>query len=328
VIVDQTAGRRMFGRLPLFDPSAGVTVLEPTGHDAGYWVGAPGVIYDDQEDCFYLYYRVREPRPVRGKECRIAASKDGEHFEDIWEATQSELGTSSMERGCLFKSPDGEWRLYISYVDPDDKRWRIDLLESEVASGFDVSRRAKVLTAEDIDAEGVKDPWVCMVGHLYYMLASYAPKPDVTSADETRMHGTGDVYATGLTKSSTGLALSEDGIHWSWQGEVFAPSEEGWDSWAARLGCLVYVPPVFIGFYDGAADVSENYEERCGLAVTTDLRSFRRVTVSGPALTSPHVSGCVRYVDGVYARGAYWFYYEFARPDGSHELRMSKVVVP
>ncbi|MGI6208217.1 MAG: hypothetical protein ACOYEW_08375 [Anaerolineae bacterium] len=320
------AGRRMFGYLPLFDPAKGQTVLEPTGVGKGYWVGAPSIIYDDTAERFYLYYRVREPRPVRGKECHIVSSSDGVHFEPVWTATQQDLGTTSMERSCLFRTPEGRWRLYLSYVG-EDGQWRIDYMEADRPEDFDVRTRQSVFTAADVDAEGVKDPWVAKIGPLYYMLVSYAPRPKrLTEEQEGTLHATGDVYNTGLTKSSSGLAVSEDGIHWQWMGEIFAPSDTGWDSWCARLGSIVYVPPVYLGFYDGAAGVEENYEERCGLAVSTDLWHFQRVSFSGPALTSPYASGCVRYVDGVFARGAYWFYYEFARPDGSHELRLSKVV--
>jgi hypothetical protein len=322
----EALGGRAFGRLPKFDPTLGQTVVEPTGQGSGYWVGAPSVYYDSDERLFYLYHRVREPRPVRGKECHIAASSDGLHFDTIWTATQEQIGTSSMERSCLTRSEDGLWRLYLSYVHPGDSRWRIDLVEADRVEALDVTQRRAVLTADDTASEGVKDPWVATVGPLHYMLASFATKPEsVPAAQRGRLHSTGDVYNTGVSKSSTGLAISEDGLTWHWQGEVFAPSADGWDCWASRLGCLVYVPPVWVGFYDGAAGVAENYEERCGMAVTTDLRHFYRASLSGPAITSPHGSGCVRYVDGVHARGGYWFYYEYTRPDGSHELRLSRV---
>lgn len=316
-------GRRVFGGLKLFDPAEGTTVYEPTGSGKGYWVGAPGAIYDDETERFYLYHRVREPRPVRGKECHISVSEDGVSFRSVWVATQAELETTSMERASLFRTPEGKWRLYLSYVGPDGK-WRIDLVEAARPEEFDVSTRRPVLTAADVDSEGVKDPWVAMVGPLYYMVVSYAPRPKrVSEQGAQSMHATGDVYNTGLTKSSSGLALSEDGVNWRWQGELYAPAALGWDSWCSRLGSIIYVPPVYWGFYDGAADLSENYEERCGLCVSTDLRHFQRVTTSGPALASPY--GCVRYVEAIHARGAYWFYYEYTREDGSHELRVSRV---
>ncbi len=137
------------------------------------------------------------------------------------------------------------------YVGPTAK-WRIDLVEADRPEAFDVRSRSPVLTAADVDSEGVKDPWVAMVGPLYYMVVSYAPRPNrLTEQDAKSLHATGDVYNTGLTKSSSGLALSEDGVHWRWQGELYAPADQGWDSWCSRLGSIVYVPPVYWGFYDG-----------------------------------------------------------------------------
>jgi hypothetical protein len=139
------------------------------------------------------------------------------------------------------------------------------------------------------------------------------------------MHATSDVYNTGITKSSSGLAASSDGINFEWLGDVFAPREAGWDSYASRLGSLLYQPPLFIGFYDGSADVSENYEERTGMATSFDLRTWARVTESGPILTSPHASGSLRYLEPVDLGDGVFYYSEYARPDGSHELRLSQV---
>ena len=40
---------------------------------------------------------------------------------------------------------------------------------------------------------------------------------------------------------------------------------------------------------------------------------------------SPHASGSLRYIDAVRLREDIYCYYEYARPDGSRELRMNKV---
>jgi hypothetical protein len=118
MIAIASVGRRAFGWLPLFDPREGRTVIEPTGAGSGYWAGAPSVCYDESAGRFYLYYRLREPRPVRGKECRIATSEDGVSFRTIWSATQHDIGTTSMERSCICQTEAGLWRLYLSYVHP------------------------------------------------------------------------------------------------------------------------------------------------------------------------------------------------------------------
>ncbi len=76
----QSQGKRHLGLPPLFNPQEGVTILEPPCNGSGYWVGAPSVIFDEEVSRFYLYYRVRKPRPVRGGDCYIAESKDGIKF--------------------------------------------------------------------------------------------------------------------------------------------------------------------------------------------------------------------------------------------------------
>jgi hypothetical protein len=321
--------RHYFGLPPLFVPQAGERVIAPPGEGPGYWAGAPSVLFDREDGYFYLYYRLRVPRELgRGIECRIARSRDGSAFETIWSARKQEFPTDSMERAALFKSPQGRWRLYLSYVDPADNRWRIDVTEAADPAGFDVRSRQPVLTADDAQCEGVKDPYVILVGGQYRMYVSYATRPaQAYTAQE--LHGTADIFNTGKTTSNTGLALSEDGLHFRWVGDVFAPraGRPVWDAYAARITSLLYVPPVFLAFYDGSASVAENYEEKLGLAVSLDLTRFERVTESGPLLRSPHGSGSIRYVDVINVDGTLHYYYEYALPDASHELRHSRVLL-
>lgn len=312
--------------VPLFDPKEGTTILTPDGEGSGYWKGACSAIYDDESGKFYLYYRIRSPRPRRGGECRIAESVDGINFTDIWSAKKEDFDTTSIERSALVKCLDGKWRLYISYVDPTDSRWRTDMMEADDPKSFKPETRKKILTATDIDGEGVKDPYVIIVGGLYYMILSYATKPIVKDDSKVEeMHDTADVYNTGVCKSSTGLAVSHDGVNFTWLGDVFAPTESGWDSYAARIGTVVYTPPVFTAFYDGSADVSENYEERTGIAISYDLQDYHRLTPDGPVLVSPYASGSLRYIDVVPFEDELFYYYEMVRPDGSHELRLNRV---
>src|SRR5690625_909406 len=95
---------------PLFHPEQGETILEPTGTSTGFWVGAPTIMFDDKDDTFYLYYRVRQPRghgeDERGFEVRIASSKDGVNFQDEWTLHKKELHSSSIERSALVKVSD------------------------------------------------------------------------------------------------------------------------------------------------------------------------------------------------------------------------------
>jgi hypothetical protein len=246
-------------------------------------------------------------------------------FRDVWSATKQQLETESMERGALWRTRDGTWRLYLGLVDPEDRRWRIDMMEAKSPSGFDPSRRVTVLTAADIGAEGVKDPYLMAVGGRCAMIVSYAPSPGaIDGSTAAAMHSSGDVYNTGITRSHTGLAVSEDGKDFDWRGDILSPGD-GWDAYAARIGTVLATDRDYLGLYDGSRDVGENYEERTGLAVSEDLVNWSRLTLDGPALVSPHASGSLRYVDALRLGDELLYYYEYARPDGSHELRMNRV---
>ena len=318
-----------FKELPsvrLFDPEQGQTIVAPPAESEGNWVGACNTVYDSEADQFYLYHRVRQPRPVRGGKCVISSSNDGIRFSRIWELTKEALNSTSIEKSALVKSANGHWRLYLSYVDPEDQRWRTDVLEAAHPSQFDIATRRNVFTAADLGVEGVKDPFCFTDKGKTYLLLSYAPgKTDATNEEKSEMHATSDIYNTGLTKSSSGLAVSEDGLEFEWLGDVFSPSESGWDCHAARLGSILVRPPVFIGFYDGRPTHLENYEEKTGIAVSTDLRRWHRISVDAPAIVSPHGTGSLRYIDPIELPGETRFYYEYARADGAHELRLNIV---
>ena len=103
------------------------------------------------------------------------------------------------------------------------------------------------------------------------------------------------------------------------------PATPGWDSYCSRISSLVRVGQQWLAFYDGSADVSQNYEEQCGLALSADLRNFTRLTVAGPVVQSGGGSRSVRYVDVVPVGEDLYFYYECARADGAHDLRLSIV---
>lgn len=316
--------KKWVGISPLFDPEAGTTILGPPGRGPGYWTGAPGVIYDDDKGRFYLYYRRRRPRgviPDRGYECAISESSDGVKFRDIWKASKDLFGSISVERAALVKTLDGRYRLYIGYVAPEDNKWKIDMVEADSPEKFDPKTKKLVLAPEDCEVEGVKDPYILIVSGKYYMLVSYATSPKKPISG---IHDTADVFNTGKTSSNTGLALSSDGIDFTWMGDVLSPGT-GWNAYAARATCVLYMPPVFNVFYDGGASVGENYEEKTGLAITFDLINYYHVTDKAPILVSPHASGSLRYMDAVRLGDYIYFYYEYARSDGSHELRMNRV---
>jgi hypothetical protein len=151
----------------------------------------------------------------------------------------------------------------------------------------------------------------------------------VDAERQTELHATADVYNTGLLTAPTGWATSPDGRRWQWRGLLLSTGTAGgWDGYQTRLNCLLYRAPGWAGFYDGSASHLGNYEERTGLAVSLDLRHWERLSPEGPALMSPHASGSLRYVDVLAHGGTLRYYYEYARADGSHELRCNVVDDP
>jgi hypothetical protein len=107
----------------------------------------------------------------------------------------------------------------------------------------------------------------------------------------------------------------------TWEGEALAVGAD-WDRYQARLGSVAAVEGGWIGTYDGSASHEENYEERCGLATSSDLREWASISPGGPWLTGPGASGSVRYVDLQQVDGDWWCWAEVTRPDGAHELRV------
>ncbi|PZG01475.1 hypothetical protein [Micromonospora deserti] len=313
---------RVYAPLPTFDPLAGDVILSPEKAEAGYWVGCAGVLYDQGR--FWLTYRQRRPRGAeaeRGWRCAVAVSDDGVDFSDVWSVHKDELRSSSMERFCLLPEGDG-YRLYLSYVDPIDNRWRIDALSASEPSKFDIAAVRPVLTAALTGTEGVKDPYVVQVGPVTYMFVSYAAALDGIGA---AAHSTGDIYNVGATTHPTGLATSTDGERFDWHGQVLGVGQ-GWNRYQARLNSVVPMSAGgYVGFYDGSASHDENYEERCGIAVSADLFTWHRLSDEGPWVTSGQATGSVRYVDAHIIDGQWWIYYEMTRVDLAHELRLIRV---
>ncbi len=332
---------KRFSELPLFDPADGVTVVPPPGEGPGYWAGGPTACYDAARGRLVLCYRLRRPIGLgRGYRCVVAESSDGLDFAPVWELDSREWGTDSIERSALVKDPDGGWSLYISSVDPADNRWRIDLLRASDPAGINVGRRQAVMTAASTGTEGVKDPVVWLMEGRTWMLVPYGPG---TGADLTALHATGNIFATGRYPHPTALARSDDGVRVRWLGDALVPgasrragadSEGGsgsrlkavaWDSAVTRASALVYRTPTWHLFYDGRTGEGDIYEDRTGLALSSDCRSWKKVSVDGPVLQSPWGTGSLRYLSVVSLPGRTLFYYECCRPDGAHELRANLV---
>jgi hypothetical protein len=313
----------------------GTVIREPVGCDPGYWVGSPGAFYDETERAWYITYRLRRPRgvaPDRGGEVRIARSTDLVRWDDVLTIAKDRYNSASIERSCLHRGRDGRWHYFTSYVDPVDGRWCTAVLQAPTVAQLDPAKREVIYTAAPLGLEGVKDPWILEENGVYHLFVSIAvPTPRTSDGS----HATLDIFNTGDCKSATGLALSRDLEHWEWQGVVFAPGATGWDKYCRRLNSAVPLaagkpasssgpaePATYLGFYDGIAGHQENYEEKCGLAISSDLRHWQTLSPYGPVFTSPHASHSLRYIDAKFALGKWHLFYEFARPDGAHELRM------
>ncbi|MBI2298193.1 MAG: hypothetical protein HYU66_04450, partial [Armatimonadetes bacterium] len=170
------------------------------------------MFHDADTRLFYLTYRLRQPRPVRGGITRIAMSCNGIAFQDIWECRKEQLDSESIERCALMKGLDGVWRWYVSYVDPETSQWRTDVVEADSPEQLDVTRRRKVFVSADLEGvEGIKDPYLIVLGRLYYMVSSIGLSPKMPAAQARAKHATGDIFNTGLTVSSTGLSVSHNG---------------------------------------------------------------------------------------------------------------------
>jgi hypothetical protein len=311
--------------------ASGKIIRGPVGLENGYWAGAPGVFYAADEQAWYLTYRIRRPRgiePDRGGEARIARSTDLSNWEDVWSVTKDKFGSASIERSAIHKGPDGQWRYFTSFVDPADGRWCVSCLKAAEVRKLDPAKARSLFKAASLELEGIKDPWILAHDCAFYMFLSVALPTPKTSKQS---HFTLDIYNTGDCLSATGLAISRDLENWQWQGVVFQSRGSGWDSYCRRINSVVAYQQKFIAFYDGSASHSENYEEKTGLAVSSDLRRWECLTPSGPILTSPHGSGSLRYVDAHLTNAqttcSLSIFYEFARPDSAHDLRQTTVPV-
>jgi len=328
----------------------GTVIREPVGREQGYWVGCPGAFYDTTERAWYLTYRIRRPRgvqPDRGGEVRIARSTDLQHWDDVLTITKNQYNSASIERSCIHRGKDSQWRYFTSYVDPADGRWCTAIMKAPTVAQLNPAKHQVIFTGAPLKLEGVKDPWILEENGVYHLFLSIAiPTPKTSDGS----HATLDIFNTGECKSGTGLATSHDLDHWEWQGVVMAPGDTGWDKYCRRINSVVRVAAdvrrlhsnaergarnaeqsqslvtstatKYLAFYDGSASHLENYEEKTGLAVSLDLRHWQTQTPSRPKLISPHASTSLRYIDAKFANDKWHIFYEFARPDGAHDMRV------
>lgn len=298
-----------------FDPENGRTLLAPDRRGHGHWVGAASIARDRDADRVLVAYRDRRPEG-RGHRCVVAQlSRQG--LTPLWAMSADSIDAVSIERPALTPTPHGRWRLYFSYVEPRTGRWQIDVMEADAPDRFDVGDARPVLTAAETGTEGVKDPYVLHVDGIWFLFVNAVEL--ATEGGSGPRHGVG-----GDVVLPTGLAISLDGHEFAWQGVVL-PVGQSWDARMARLTCTVPLERGHLAFYDGRATLEQNFEEQLGLAYSYDLIRWLRLTPDGPWRRSPHAGGALRYLDTAVDNGMLRLVYEYARPDGAHEMRENQL---
>jgi hypothetical protein len=284
------------------EPERSAVAIEPPGNGAGYWSGAPSAALGD--DGIYLAYRMR--RPIghgRGYAVAVARSADGEHFETLLRISREVMGTDSLERPSLVRTPEGTWRLYLSCATPGTKHWRVELIEAAHPADFDARSSQVVLPGDTKTA--VKDPVIVHRDGIWQLWASCHPLADPGATDQM----------------ATDYATSRDGRAWTWQGTALTGRPGLWDSRGTRVSAVCFLGGTIVAYYDGRASAAENYEERTGIATGTGPTSLSALG-SVPFAQSPHAHGGLRYMDILpLPDGRHRLSNEMTGADGAHDLR-------
>jgi hypothetical protein len=284
-------------------PGAAVVAIPAPGEGPGFWAGGPSAVAADGG--IYLAYRLR--RPVghgRGYANAIAFSRDGVRFEPVAQIGKGDMDTESLERPSLVRLPDGRWRIYLSCATTGTKHWRVEAIDAAHPAAFDPRNRQVVLPG-DVQKRAVKDPVITHANGLWHMLATIHPLTDPAETDQM----------------TTEYATSADGLDWTWEGTALCGRPGEWDARGARATSIRWREEGVAVFYDGRASAAENYEERTGLAVGPAPLLATSAPGAGPAASSPHAGGGLRYLDIVdLPGGGHRLYYELTQANGSHAL--------
>src|SRR5207249_7941336 len=138
---------------------------------------------------------------------------------------REDFASPSIER-CAILREGGSWRLYVSYVDGIDGRWRVDVIEAGSPSAFDPRTRRPVLGADMANAIAAKDPWLRRVNDRWLMFVSFGERSGLAEP----LPGSRTAPSTGAVKSETGLAPTVHGLPWTWGGRICAAASSGRNS--------------------------------------------------------------------------------------------------
>ncbi len=283
----------------------GEVVVPAPGRGPGHWAGAPSATLDD-DGTVWLAYRLR--RPVddgRGVGVVVARSDNGVVFETVAHLGRETFGAASLERPALVRRPDGGWRLYLSCATPGSKHWWVEAVDADRPQALPEGHRTM---GHPGGAEvGVKDPVVLVDGDGWRMWLCCHPLDE--RGEEDRM--------------TTRLLRSDDGLAWTDLGEVLRGTPGTWDARGTRVTAVLSRDPLVV-LYDGRPSVRENWFERTGVARHRDSSATLVADQGGPAASSPHGDGALRYATAVaLPSGRLRWYAEVAHADGSHDLTTS-----
>lgn len=309
-----------------FDPAEGKVIRKPEGNERGYWVGAPGIFFDEEKELFYLTYRLHthECYPntnimKRGHIARIATSKDGIEFTDIKEFRNEDFNSSSLGRASIIKCNDGMYRYFMCQDNPDKTQWVIGYIESPTIEEFDPKNWKPVFTSGDAIKESLRDPYVFSHDGTYYLFVNIER---ISWGEKSSTDDYEQKYEGVTVKRSTGLAISSDGANFQWKGEVFTPPENSWDSDCRRITSIIDFNNKFVGFYDGRSGYENNHEDFCALVTGSEITAMKPVNPKIFTVKSPWGTGSCRYVDALRLNNKLYIYYECSREDESHDLRV------
>ena len=229
------------------------------------------------------------------------------------------------ERGAIVEGPGGVWRLYFTgYDGTREGIKRVGLAES-ADGGRTWSARPDPVTPEGLWTE---DPFVLHDGERYQMLAEgRGDEPHRLSSDDgiewtphgsltiRRKDGTpiGRPIGTPVVARHAGvwhllyerrdagiwLATSDDLQDWTNVADepVFTPSEDGFDSLMIAFNQVVRRGGRYYAYYHGTNGPAKPRPWAVGVAVSDDLRTWRRF--GGNPITDPADNRSSPWVVGV-----------------------------